>query len=382
MISRRLLVAGVAAVASGRVTRSHAQPRPLVLHIPVSLVRDHPLVSVTVDGKGPFRLLLDSGNSSATSLSTERAKQAGLRSTGRVASIAGVVGAGERPIFLGRNVVIGGAVLQKDVAFVGDARTGQLLDGLLPAHVLTTKESELDFAAGEVRLYLEGAPDRDGFTPLSWSGDGRQMLVESYVDGLRAQLQVDTGASCAVLLSPRFVARNRLWRRYPRWISDRVMGVTGGVTTRQVRGSAVLFGRQNFNGPILTLTDPSARSYMDADGLIGMDLLRRYTLAFEPRRRRLWIKPNALLRDPYRYDRAGFDAILAGETALVTSVDAESPALKAGLKVGDRLDGITETEALQALLWRSTNEAGQRLDLDVRRGEERLTLKMTLEERI
>ena len=189
MISRRLLVAGVAAVASGRVTHSRAQPRRPVLHIPVSLVRDHPLVSVTVDGKGPFRLLLDSGNSSATSLSTERAKQAGLRSTGRVASIAGVVGAGERPIFLGRNVVIGGAVLQKDVAFVGDARTGRLLDGLLPAHVLTTRECELDFVVGEVRLYLEGAPDREGFTPLTWFGDGRQILIESYVDGLRAQLQ-------------------------------------------------------------------------------------------------------------------------------------------------------------------------------------------------
>jgi membrane-associated protease RseP (regulator of RpoE activity) len=192
---------------------------------------------------------------------------------------------------------------------------------------------------------------------------------------------VDTGAACAINLSPHIVRRRGLWNAFPKFMETRAVGVTGGAAARLVKMPSVTFGPYRFHDVVVQLTDPEADDEdHDSDGLIGIDILRRFTLAIAANEAKLWLKPNDALGDAFRYNRAGMGVGFTDHKAVVANVTPGGPAAKAGLRIGDRLPEIKNRAFLDAFYWELGGAPGSQIDIQVDRPGGPQTLRLVLED--
>ena len=82
------------------------------------------------------------------------------------------------------------------------------------------------------------------------------------------------------------------------------------------------------------------------------------------------------------FDDGGFEADLAPGASMVTvtSVQADSPAARAGLMVGDQLPNIRDGRDLAGFDWFLSEGPGTTLEFEVERAGMRFPVKLVLEE--
>lgn len=293
MITRRLLLA--AAMAAPGSAAPAAGPLPQVVTGRISYSAGKRLwTDVSIAGQGGFRFVIDTG-AQVSGISQDLGRQLGLK-IGRSMEVMGVSGSEEVDTFEATDVVIGGAFRQKEMALLGFRHMAED-DGLLAAGVLTFFDSAIDIVRSEFRIYPNGQTDRQAFTRVAghWSstdgGVSRQLLVDAVIDGRKAQLMVDTGASSGIFLGPRFMQRNKaLWAEKTTYEDTHLRGTTGDLDARLVE-SKVTLGGLTFERETVTIASPAAYQASSHDGLVGMRFLERYVFAFEAAKPALWLKP-------------------------------------------------------------------------------------------
>jgi len=153
------------------------------------------LKAVYLNGAGPFRMLVDTGNASSL-LSPAATLRLGLAS---MAAVEQPTPAGVRhvPVALLREVRVGG-VATADVEVMLAAPRMRGVDGALGQSWLVRHDYTLDFAAG--RVILDGDAPADGVHLPLRSDDGvPQTVVE--VDGRRRTVALDSAAPALVLFN-------------------------------------------------------------------------------------------------------------------------------------------------------------------------------------
>lgn len=391
-LSRRrfALSAPLAAAAVGSMTwAGRAQAAGQVFTVPFLMPRDKPYILIGINGKGPYRFTLDTGASGKMGIDAHLAHELQLPDYDSERH-AGVVGEAQQSGLYAADVVnFGGAFTQRHVALdgIGEGRLKRIgTVGLIPAPFFLNRPCELDFERTELRIYAEGAPDRTGFSPLPFIAQNRdQIFVDAKFNGIPCRLQVDTGAEGGLVLQPRFVRRNRLWDAYPRHLDSGVRGITGGAKSRKVKGDALEFGGFRFRNPVATLIDPEATSKLDEDGLIGIDILRRFTLSFDGADHRIWLKPNRFIAEPFYYDRVGVSVWYYPDRreAFVVKVEEGASGAKAGLAEGDRLPDVRSIQQADDLQWRLNSAlTGDVIELKTERAGQPRPVKIAVEDRL
>jgi predicted aspartyl protease len=383
MLTRRNLLAAAPAlgIASSALGQTPAEvPAPLVGQF--DIVRNRPWTSVYLEGQGPFRFVIDTG---ATVAIIDPALAARLNLV-RLdsAQIQGATAQRTVQLFASNRVVVAGALRQRgQVTFAGGEPGGDF-DGILPGSLFTRANVEIDFAGREFRIYPGGPPDRTGYTrlPLARSADPRdeRLFVQVRLDGRPARLLVDTGGTGSVLLSGEYVGKNRLWDRYPKWAESRGQGITDAFSLRLVRAGRLEMGSIRFDRPLIHLTDPFNPPGDGGDGVLGMDVLRRFTLLTDPVGKALWLKPNGAIDEPFRYNRAGFEAGFQDGVCVVTALTPKGPAAMAGVRIGDRVPAVEQPLDLARFDWFLTEGPGTTLEFDLERDGRRQPVKLVLAE--
>jgi predicted aspartyl protease len=385
MIARRRLMAGLAAL--GFAAPAWAQdparpPGPLVGRF--ELTDNQPWIEVSIEGQGPFRFLIDTGASVAI-IDPDLAKALKLQRLDD-AQLQGATAERTVEMYVSSRVRVGDSLRQRGAVTFAAGQFGTGFDGVLPGALFTGANTEIDFAAREFRLYGAAQPDRSGFTrmplvqPAGRPADGR-LVVRVRLDGRPVNLLIDTGGAGSVLLSGEYVGKNGLWDRYKKWAPGEGQGIMTAFNLRLVRAGTLQLGPTRFDRPVVHLTDPFNPPGDGGDGVLGMDVLRRFTLSTDPAGKALWIKPNAAVKEPFRYNRAGFEArfIRPGE-AEVRGLDPAGPAARAGLKDGDRLPSIADGRDLARFDWFLGEGPGTTLEFDAERDGMKFPVKLVLEE--
>jgi predicted metalloprotease with PDZ domain len=105
-------------------------------------------------------------------------------------------------------------------------------------------------------------------------------------------------------------------------------------------------GRYRLNAPLTSFPDVESgalRSEVPRNGNIGFELLKRFEVIIDYTRNTLWLRPNALFRDPFEHDMCGIELLATGpeyRRYLVLSIEPNSPAASAGLLPDDELVSI------------------------------------------
>ncbi len=300
MISKREILMGAGLALLGMAAPVQAG----VISVPFVMGPDRkPVTGLSIGGKGPYIFVIDTG-ASTSCMRDSLAKALHLREVARQGSQS-LGGRSQNFVYEARNVVFANTFKIPGMAFVGMQDFPiEYADGLLAAGFLTGVQTQLDFETLEVRFYPEGTPmDLAGFQKLSSHRDtdgsaSEKIYVDATIDGNKINCLLDTGASPALYLAGHYVKAHKLWDAYPDAQERMVKGANGDtVKTRFTHAQSLDVGGFAVAGAPLTLGDPKeGDGLMFMDGILGMGVIGRFTLAFA--KDGLYVKPNRYFDNP------------------------------------------------------------------------------------
>ena len=378
MFTRRSLTAALAAGLAAPTAGFAGQP-PAPTRLPLRVSYNRLWTPVKLDGKGPFRFMIDTGADDYV-VDPGFAEETGLKKT-LSRDVAGLVGDENRNVYWASQVVIGDALKDQNVTMIS-GHLGDFVVGAIPAWVLGAFTTELDFPAGEMRIYDGGGPPLDGFERVRLAHRERRLgghlnaativdpslMTDVVLNGKTLRVCIDTGSPNALTLYPPAVRRMGLWNA-DKWLPSPGRGVTGAFDGRTVRLDTLQFGGSTLERPLINLIDPTRTSYgsEEIDGLLGMDMIRRFNLVLDAKQHALWLKPNPMLGQVQRFDRSGLHCAPGADRRLrVVAVMPDSPAAKSGVEKGDVVLPHSKDGAM-GFWWALSGGPGEVVQFDIER---------------
>jgi hypothetical protein len=351
--------------------------------MPFELVDNRIFVDVQLNGKGPFKFILDTGGYVQVSLEATRAAMLHLDEQEQG------TGVGQTSVTAWRTTIaemrIGDIRLtdQEARAFsYADARhvfgSGRF-DGVIGLPVFEHFVVKVDY---ENHMLTFTAPER-----FAYSGEGTLVpfeltrfvpLMDGEIDGVTARFGIDTGSRSSLLLAGPFVESNGLREKYAaRLEAVTGWGIGGAVRSQVVRAKTLKLASEMIPNIVILLSlqkSGNLATSRDA-GLVGGGVLKRFNITFDYSRRRLILEKNHNFDTSDNYDRAGMWLSLSedGKSFEVFDVVASGPAAKAGIKAGDQILAV-DGESVESL-----DLPALRMEIANRVSRKQLRLKMNSE---
>jgi len=360
--------------------------------VPFELLNNHIYLQVKLNGKGPFRLLCDTGG--ANIVTPELAKQLGLKSEGALQGR----GVGEKSEDVGlvkmQSVQVGDATLSNQVFAVFpmaifSAVEGVQVNGLVGYEVFKRFTAKVDYEHSVITFTTPSA--------FKYSGDGTAVpfifndhipQVDGAIDGIAGKFDIDTGSRSSLDLLGPFVEKNDLVKHYNATLEAVTgWGVGGAARSLVTRGKLLTLDKVEVPNPIteLTLQKKGAFSSAYVAGNVGAGVLKRFNVTFDYQHQQIIFEKNANYDKPDTFDRSGMWLNMAGDTFEVMDVVAGGPAAQAGIKVGDKIVAVDGRPAnqisLPALRVRlKTDSPGTQVHLTVQSGAEKHETTLVLKD--
>ena len=351
------------------------------------------VIQVRVNNSQPLKFFFDTGAGmsvvSAAQAANLQLRAAGkLNVTGTGGTVGGTIAAG---LSLG---VKGVTVLNQSVAvlslddFPCEARD---IAGIIGYDFIKKFVVEIDYEAKVLRLvdpenfHYEGngvlLPLTIIRTPRVRAGikpPGRAVIEGSF--------EIDTGHEGTMVINSPFVNRHKLLESLGHGIPTTGRGI-GGISRRtSARLENVQLGSYIVPSTVagLSLATAGALSATDNDGVIGNEVLQRFTVTLDYSSKRMWLEPNTHLTDAFASDTSGLEIESGGDNCRVfkvTTVADKSPAAEAGIQPGDELVAIHNVPAPQftlAQIYQLLTIEGAERSLKLKRANQSLTIRIKL----
>jgi hypothetical protein len=222
---------------------------------------------------------------------------------------------------------------------------GEKIDGVIGFAFLSRYIVKIDFDSTYLEVYSPGAMEypkggttlRPIFTalPIQWLNikDKRKLGFNFYID---------TGAGLNLLLNEKLVADSNLLLRKRKPLVTQAEGVGGRLQMRLTVIKRLKVGPYVFfNVPTYLYADSfNVTAYPFVGGLLGNDLLRRFNLTINYPNRNIHLLPNSHFKDPFDYVYTGLGIYFEAGVIKVEDVIKDSPADRAGIKIGDELVSV------------------------------------------
>lgn len=253
---------------------------------------------VTINGQGPFRLVLDTG-ASHSALTARVAETLGLSlDTGHTAMLRGATGSVRVPLVPVQSLEYGDLLIQpRRLPIVPDALGGA--EGILGTDGLANKRIHIDFRHDSITIMRsKNQQTAPGYStiPVKFL-HGRLLVVDAWMGGVRIKAVIDTGGQATLgneALRAALAERRR--RQDQDAVPDLVTGATLDIQTgNRLATPALMMGEVRVINPAMTFADFEIFQHwkmMDEPAmLIGMDVLGLLdTLIIDYRRKELQVK--------------------------------------------------------------------------------------------
>ena len=349
--------------------RTQISTKPAVT-IPVEITSYGGIVlEAQINNSPPLSFWLDTGATPAFVIDTKKATALGLK-LGEHVSASGGAGPNTYDVFQTSGLTISlnqltftdqsAAVISMDVV---EEQFGRSVDGLVGLDLFLKYVVEIDYAAKQLKLYdprsyvYSGAGDS---VPLALRDSHFFVPAEIHMQGrgeLAGRFLVDTGGCMmtTVLTSP-FATRNNLPVPNQKTILDKSAAGLGGATQLLVgRAARFKIGSSVFPTALFYISQDKGGALASSqyDGLIGTEILRRFKVIFDYARRRLILERAPHFDEPLEYDMSGMSVRAYGvdfRTFKIYQILKDSPAARAGLRVGDIIERIDDAPASRLTL--------------------------------
>jgi len=198
---------------------------------------------------------------------------------------------------------------------------------------------------------------------------------------------IDTGANSSVLQKPFVDANNLLDGR--KTVEIVVAGAGGEDRAAVARFKSIQIGETELSGPVFTvpLGGKGIGAFKGISGVIGNDILERFTTWLDYGNQLAVLQPNDSSSDPFWPDRSGMQIAVDDEGSLIVKlVIPDSPAAKAakvGIHPGDILETVGGTVAtddnIERILSLFSGEGDNKIEIEFRRGSKKKSATLDLE---
>jgi hypothetical protein len=367
--------------------------------IPFEFNLNKPYLRARINDAGPYWFLLDNG-ASFNVVDAARAKELGIALSGGSEER----GAGEGTITstVGAGVSLrlpGLELLKQNVTVIPlssaiSPSEGRMVDGLLGYDFFKQFVVEIDYARQRINIY----------DPQIYNYAGQGQSIPLVIDREHAfisttlvlprgrripgKFMIDTGWRSALTLNAPFVETQKLIAILPKSVEAVTGWGVGGPTIDTVgRVESLQLGRYTLKNFVANFSKAKGGVLAESGftGIIGGEILRRFKVIFDYPHHRMILEPNAHFADPFGFDMSGLFIRAEGQdfkTFKVYGVIKNSPGFKSGLREGDVIEAINERPGAEFTLEQVRQVfrrgVGKEYLLSVRRGEQRLKLKMKL----
>ncbi len=238
-----------------------------------------------------------------------------------------------------------------------------------------------------------------------------------------SKLLLDLGNADAIWLFPTLI-KNFVYNR-PNIDDYLGRGFNGDIFGKRSRKHNFYLGKIKFEKPLTAMPDEYSIQNLslvkDRKGSIGSEIFRRFTVAFDYKNEKLYLRKNRDFEDPFHFNMSGLDfkqdglqweqdlMRLEGKKGIdlqstevinntlqykfvlkpifsIAGVRKDSPAQKAGFQKDDLLIKIngknTSDMTMQKMVDLMKSEEGKSFDIEIERKDKKITLSFTLEDPI
>jgi PDZ domain/Aspartyl protease len=366
--------------------------------LPFRLLNNHIYVTGTVNGKGPYTFIVDTGGH--TLISPHLAAEAGLK----VIGAAAMSGAGDKTAQSGfthvDEIALGAARLRNQLGFTAEvyepAIEGIRVDAMVGFELFRRFAVQIDYGAQTLTIT---DPARfqpvDLGTAIPFVFYDHLPMVTGLIDDYPARFDIDTGSRSELDITSPSVSAHHLRERFPKGVH----AVTGWGVGGPGRSYVIRLPSITLNGarenvrveqPVAGLSENQGGSISDPnyDGNIGSGLLKRFVVTFDYAHQTMYLKPaKPVALDVGQFDRSGMWINASPQGYAVTDITPGGPAARAGIRIGDtitavngvaaRFDGLADLR----LLLRS-QPAGSKVRMELRRNGAVQKVTLTLADQI
>jgi len=356
--------------------------------LPFRLLNNHIYTTGTVNGKGPYTFIVDTGGHAL--VSPHLVSEVGLKTVGSAA----MSGTGDKTAASGftriDEIALGAVRMRDQLGFTAEvyepAIEGIRVDAMVGFELFRRFAVQIDYGRQELTI-----TDPKHFQP---AGAGTAIpfvfydhlpMVTGLIADFPARFDIDTGSRSEVDITGPSASAHQLSERFPHGVHAVTgWGVGGPARSNVIRLPSLTLGAVRIDKPVAGLSENKGGSISDPnyDGNIGSGLLKRFVVTFDYAHQTMYLKPATPAPvDAGTFDRSGMWINAGPQGYVVTDVTPGGPAAQAGIEVGDiittlngspaRFEGLSDAR----LLLRS-RAAGTRIELTLQRA--RVSRKATL----
>ncbi len=287
---RVLAIASVAIVSFGLLGAARPlAPSPMTI-VKFRYIHHEIVVSATVDGKGPYAFLLDTGTTPSV-VDTAVAKALEIRANGPAARGSDIAGGTTKafPATLhglryGTTAIGPLDILVTDLSPIGK-RLGVSLAGVLGSNFFDGRSIRIDYPCAEASI-MTSHDDAPLTAPFKLSPSGWIDVNDVWANGKRISAAIDTGNSGTPVVTKRGIAKLSLQRQATSGAITHSGSFGGSHAETQGSLSELRIGEMKFDSPAVRFLPSSADAF---DINIGNRTLEKYVVTLDYLRGRLTI---------------------------------------------------------------------------------------------
>lgn len=370
------------------------------IEIPFEIEDNIPVISVSVNGSRPLRLIFDTGSQTPLLYGSVDAAPLALKIVGKTEVRGAGSGAGIFASIAG-DVTYGFAGLQlfgSQLVALPKVETTQItqlqasaIDGVIGRPVFENFVVELDWEKQIVKLsdpknyrYV----GKGSVLPLTFDKSGIPYTATTVsIDGKKSipvKLLVDTGGDHALSLDVG--SHTDIKVPVKNLGNGSASGLTGSYKLQTALVRKLKMGSYTLKDVTTSFIDSSSDGTAQMggrQGLLGSEVFRRFKVIFDYSRSRMILEPNRSLGNQFEYSLSGFRFTRMPETKILKlyQIIDDSPAKRAGLLIGDEIlsiNGQTASEYTNKDLSKIFRENSKTVRFAVMRNDKRLVIIIKL----
>ena len=333
-----------------------------VARLPFEYIGRHVWLKASINGGPPADFLFDTG-ASITILDSAYAAKMGIATEGHMEAMGAGSSGGASFAKIAKLRVAsddGDGVELADQK-IGVLSVNALLEpyfwrscaGVLGYSFISQFVDEVDFDHRVLTLHDPKTFEYHGQgTKLPMMLAGTVPVVTMTLDhSIGGEYRLDVGSNSTVDVHAPFVRKHQLDRHRGTMIEATGTGFGGEFTNRLTRLQHIDLGPFGWDDPIVSLSGATSGALASEDyaGNIGNQILERFTCTFDYDHHAVYLEPGDRYKRRDRFSRAGVLLVRFADTVKAGQVLKDSPAAKAGIRMGDR---VLEIEGKPILSYR------------------------------
>ena len=341
---------------------AHAQKTAPIAKIPFTLEGNHVFIQLQVNDSETLDFIFDTGAGS-TVINSATAEALGLVGSNTVVT-RGASGTVESSVIEKQSIKVGVLDIPKVKLLSAplahfERSIGKDIDGIIGYDFLQGFAVQVNYTTLELIVYQPKGFKYQGNGERIKIGLGRvptAVLPIILKDGgyEKADFILDNGAGLTMAFTSPFAKKKQLMHLLENTYPYSSKGFSTNVADVNVgRISKLKIGNKEFADIPVRIYDTEVGVFAmeSIAGIIGNEILKRYNITFDYKRKRSYWEPNQLFdNEPFVIAHSGLELVMSEDKSavIIENIIPESPAAAAAFKIGDKIveiDGIKASEA-------------------------------------